>query len=281
MYLQGFLFFGSVESLSAHVDQLLIDTPTTKTLILDFELVFGLDGSALQSIAKLQQKLLDHQILLLFSSIDVSSDSEMSTSVEPTIEVDPTYLLSNEPITSASQQTDTSDNRHKFYKQMSRCGLLQSSMAFQSLSLAILWCELQMFKFKSDSVSQPATPKLAPSVEPPEAETGLVRSKSLPFNFHPDNVEHQDSIDELQLVLCNNPLLNAALVWRRDHEQDNLLSMNSDRTSELRSSIQLRPMNVKRRASDSSITRKFSTNDFGQCDALAAVLYRSFLVLIY
>ena len=69
--LQGFLFFGTANSLFTTVKQRMIDTslPTLRYVVFDFRQVNGLDSSAVYSFMKLRQYAEQHQVTLVLTDV--------------------------------------------------------------------------------------------------------------------------------------------------------------------------------------------------------------------
>jgi hypothetical protein len=173
IHLQGFLFFGSVEHVAEQVRMQLEHCATTRAVILDFRLVFGLDASALQSIAALQHWLVDRHVLLVFSSIEVPAliDADAANAAHSADASDvadvagagggaetdwPSVARRDEldeagPATVVVAAEESSSvlsylfsSRFTIHEQMQQCGLVELSLVFASLPAATAWCEARM-----------------------------------------------------------------------------------------------------------------------------------------
>lgn len=173
IHLQGFLFFGSVEHVAEQVRMQLEHCATTRAVILDFRLVFGLDASALQSIAALQHWLVDRHVLLVFASIEIpaligadASNAAHAAHAANTAEVAgaASAAVSDWPSVARRDEADEAgpaqvavaaeesssvlsylfSSRFTIHEQMQQCGLVELSLVFASLPAATAWCEARM-----------------------------------------------------------------------------------------------------------------------------------------
>jgi MFS superfamily sulfate permease-like transporter len=69
VHLQGFLFFGSAETILNEVREQISHAPRTAALLLDIRLVLGIDSTALESLNRLQRFLVDRNVFVAFTSV--------------------------------------------------------------------------------------------------------------------------------------------------------------------------------------------------------------------
>ncbi len=77
--LQGYLFFGTANSLINQVKQRLLDPslPTLRFLIIDFRLVSAMDSSAILSFVKLKQLAQKHDVQLVLTQVQPSNQAQL------------------------------------------------------------------------------------------------------------------------------------------------------------------------------------------------------------
>jgi SulP family sulfate permease len=77
--LQGFMFFGTISQLSAHIDQTCLDYKRTRFVVLDFELLTGVDYSGFESFSRIKRSLFRRKIHLIFCGVgDLMSNMKRS-----------------------------------------------------------------------------------------------------------------------------------------------------------------------------------------------------------
>ncbi|KAJ3196507.1 hypothetical protein HK101_008690 [Irineochytrium annulatum] len=77
--LQGFMFFGVISQLESYLEQLLVDHPKTRFVVLEFGLITGVDYSALEAFHRLKRLLIEHQVHLIFCEMGaIASDLAQS-----------------------------------------------------------------------------------------------------------------------------------------------------------------------------------------------------------
>ncbi|KAI8911753.1 sulfate transporter family-domain-containing protein [Gorgonomyces haynaldii] len=67
--LQGFMFFGTINQLSASVDETLLKFPETRFLVFDFSLVNGIDYSGFESFSRIKRILFMKRIHVIFCGL--------------------------------------------------------------------------------------------------------------------------------------------------------------------------------------------------------------------
>jgi sulfate permease, SulP family len=77
--LQGYIFFGTADTLLNHIRQRLFDDdqPAIQFLVLDFRLVSGLDSSAIFSFVKLRQLALKFGLSIVFTHLDPDMEQQL------------------------------------------------------------------------------------------------------------------------------------------------------------------------------------------------------------
>ncbi|KAI8927111.1 sulfate transporter family-domain-containing protein [Entophlyctis helioformis] len=79
--LQGFMFFGTVGQVEAHIQNAFAARPDIKYIVLDFGLISGIDYSALESFQRIKRILASRQAHLVFCSLGALQDNLVKAGV--------------------------------------------------------------------------------------------------------------------------------------------------------------------------------------------------------
>ena len=63
------MFFGTISQLSANIDQTLVECPQTRFILLDFDLLTGVDYSGLEAFSMIKRNLYRDQIHPIFCGV--------------------------------------------------------------------------------------------------------------------------------------------------------------------------------------------------------------------